>query len=110
MAIVQRRVAAGRTDDIDRFIDGTRQSGERAAALDILRSVRDIDLTITDIGMPGMTGRQLADLARQLRPRLNVLFVTGYRGTGMSADLDQPDGLAVLAKPVAIDALAGHIP
>ena len=85
------------------------QSEDAAAALDILRSDRDIDLMITDIGMPGMTGRQLAELARQLRPRLNVLFVTGYDGTGMSADFEQPNEFAVLAKPFAVDALASHV-
>jgi PAS domain S-box-containing protein len=85
------------------------ESEDAAAALDILRSDRDIDLMITDIGMSGMTGRQLAELARQLRPRLNVLFVTGYGGTGMSADFEQPNEFAVLAKPFAIDALTSHV-
>ena len=37
-----------------------------------------VDLLITDIGLPGLNGRQLADAARVQRPGLPVLFMTGY--------------------------------
>ena len=37
-----------------------------------------IDLMISDVGLPGMNGRQLAEIGRQLRPDLKVLFITGY--------------------------------
>jgi PAS domain S-box-containing protein len=54
------------------------------AALAILRGGQTFDLLFTDIIMPnGMTGHQLAAMARQLRPRLKVLFATGYAGPEM---------------------------
>ena len=37
-----------------------------------------LDLLITDVGLPGLNGRQLAEIARQHRPDLKILFVTGY--------------------------------
>ena len=49
------------------------------AELDILHSDARIDLLLTDVGLPGgMNGRQLADAARERRPGLPVLFMTGY--------------------------------
>ncbi len=54
------------------------------AALAILRGGQTFDLLFTDIIMTdGMTGHQLAAVARQLRPRLKVLFATGYAGPVM---------------------------
>jgi len=54
------------------------------AALAILHAGQAFDLLFTDIIMPnGMTGHQLATMARQLRPRLKVLFATGYAGPEM---------------------------
>ena len=54
------------------------------AALAILRGGQSFDLLFTDIIMPdGMTGHQLAAVARRLRPRLKVLFTTGYAGPEM---------------------------
>jgi len=53
------------------------ESGQ--AGLNIVASEARIDLLLTDIGLPGgMNGRQLADAARQQRPDLKVLFITGY--------------------------------
>jgi CheY-like chemotaxis protein len=50
-----------------------------AAALDMLRHCAAvIDVLFTDIVMPGMTGFELAALAKQLRPALRVLYTSGY--------------------------------
>ena len=46
--------------------------------LRILHSDASVDLLLTDVGLPGMNGRQLADAGRELRPGLRVLLVTGY--------------------------------
>jgi CheY-like chemotaxis protein len=49
------------------------------SGLKVLQSDVRIDLFITDVGLPaGMNGRQMADMARQSRPKLRVLFITGY--------------------------------
>ena len=48
------------------------------AGLAILQSDTRIDLLVTDVGLPGLNGRQLADAARVKRPNLKILFMTGY--------------------------------
>lgn len=47
-------------------------------ALPHLQSEQPIDLLVTDVGLPNMNGRQLAEIARELRPDLRILFMTGY--------------------------------
>ena len=47
-------------------------------SLRILQSNVSIDLLMTDVGLPGINGRQLADTGRSLRPGLRALLVTGY--------------------------------
>jgi len=68
-------------------------------ALSLLRSERPCDLLICNVGLPGMSGRQLADIARKLRSGLPVLFVTGYAEQA-SAHLGRLDtDMQVLNKP-----------
>ncbi len=54
------------------------EAADGVGALEYLRSGKDIDLLVTGMRLPGMSGRQIADAARELRPRLKVLFVTGF--------------------------------
>jgi len=79
-------------------------------ALGLLRGHWQLDLLITDVGLPGgMNGRQLADLAREQRPGLKVLFVTGYAdAAGLSGDVLEP-GMALIAKPFETGSLARRI-
>ncbi len=77
--------------------------------LRVLDGDRRVDLLVTDVGLPGMNGRQLAEAAREKRPGLKVLFITGYAhnaalGNGMLAP-----GTEILTKPFAVDALAAKI-
>ncbi|UEM24113.1 PAS domain-containing protein [Skermanella mucosa] len=51
---------------------------EPQAALAVLETDGKIDLLATDVGLPGMNGRQVAEIARRRRPDLPVLFLTGY--------------------------------
>lgn len=51
-------------------------------ALDLLDAHPDIDLMVTDIGLPGMDGRELAAEARRRRPGLKLVFLTGYDRSG----------------------------
>ena len=74
------------------------------SGLKILQSDRDIDLLITDVGLPGgMNGRQLAEAARQARPALKILFVTGYAEHGVLEDLQTAEGMRVITKPFEMD-------
>ena len=84
-------------------VDG--QSG-----LDILESGARVDLLLTDVGLPGgMNGRQLADVARQQRPGLKVLFITGYAdGVAVGNGLMEP-GMQILTKPFELRTLASTI-
>lgn len=63
------------------------------------------DLLITDVGLPDLTGRQLADLARAVRPALPVLMITGYAKEAAVRGEFVGSGMAMLSKPFAVDAL-----
>jgi CheY-like chemotaxis protein len=84
------------------------EAAEANAAVAILVSGEPLDLLISDVGLPGMNGRQLADIARQLRPSLRVLFMTGYAEQAASSGfLDR--GMDMISKPFTIDLLATRI-
>jgi signal transduction histidine kinase len=70
-------------------------------ALTILQGEPKIDLVITDHAMPQMTGSELADQIRDLRPNLPVIFATGY------AELPNPEesGRPRLCKPYRLEDL-----
>ncbi|MGE6530866.1 ATP-binding protein [Pseudomonas sp. NPDC077382] len=83
----------------------TLEAGEASEALLITESPQRIDLMVSDVGLPGMNGRQLAEIVRQQRPGLKVLFATGYAESFAANDILGPD-MAVMTKPFAIDAFA----
>lgn len=68
------------------------------AALDILRADRAVDMMLLDMNLPDMNGQQIAEAARQLRPRLPIIFATGYR-MEVPADLAGTGPTAILGKP-----------
>jgi PAS domain S-box-containing protein len=74
--------------------------------LAVINSNARIDLLLTDVGLPGMNGRQVADIARQIRPGLHVLFMTGYVANAKSRGEFGRDGMGLILKPFAIDDLA----
>jgi CheY-like chemotaxis protein len=79
-------------------------------ALKILQSDTRIDLLLTDVGLPrGMNGRQVADAGRAVRPKLKVLFVTGYAENALVGNGHLEPGMQVITKPFAIDALANRV-
>ena len=64
------------------------EAGSGSAALDRLDQVGDeIELMIADIAMPGMNGIELGRSARQRRPDLPILFITGFAGSAVPPDL-----------------------
>ena len=85
------------------------EAAEPEAALRMLDGSGRVDLMITDIGLPGMNGRQLAETARQRRPDLPILFLTGYAEVAASrGDLLGP-AMAMVSKPFALDELSSRI-
>ncbi|MDB5397267.1 MAG: response regulator [Rhodospirillales bacterium] len=85
------------------------EAADGPSGLELLRSQRSIDLLITDIGLPGLGGCQVADAGRELHPALKVLFMTGYAETAIVASgFLQPD-MAMITKPFAIEALATRV-
>jgi CheY-like chemotaxis protein len=86
------------------------EAGDGAAGLQLLRSGRRIDLLVTDVGLPGgMNGRQLADAARELRPGLKVLFITGYAENAAIGHGHLAPGMQVMTKPFSVEAIATRI-
>ena len=85
------------------------EAGDGPSGLEVLRSRQRIDLLITDVGLPGLNGRQVADAARLLRPGLRVIFMTGYAENASSAQGFLEPGMALITKPFAMDELAAKI-
>jgi CheY-like chemotaxis protein len=81
------------------------EAGDGEDALEILKdSTKLIDLMMTDMGLPGMDGKELASEARKLRPSLPILFASGY-----AESLDIPQGMQVIGKPFSIDQLRDKV-
>lgn len=64
-----------------------------------------IHAMIADVMMPGINGRELADMFTALRPQMKVLYISGYPLEVVREKLRQPDMAAFLQKPFAPDAL-----
>jgi len=82
-------------------------SGE--AGLEVLGSGQAIDLLVSDIGLPGLNGRLLADAAKQLHPEIKVLLMTGYAASAALADGFLAPGMELITKPFTVQALALRI-
>jgi len=86
----------------------TLEADDASSALAHLRSDAKIDLMVTDVGLPGMNGRELADAARKIRPGLRVLFVTGYADRAQAGEF-VGEGMDMIVKPFALDQLGDKI-
>ncbi len=79
------------------------------AAIPLLASDTRIDLMISDVGMPGMNGRELADVARVHRPQLPILFITGYAEHARLRSDFLCANMSMITKPFSLGGLATKI-
>ncbi|MHC2106454.1 PAS domain-containing protein [Methylobacterium sp. CM6246] len=86
------------------------EAADSVSGLKVVQSDVRIDLLVTDVGLPGgMNGRQMADAARERRPDLKVLFITGYAENAVLGNGHLRPGMQVLTKPFVLEALATRI-
>jgi CheY-like chemotaxis protein len=84
-------------------------SSSGARALEMLKAHPQVTLLFTDIVMPDMGGRQLADEALKVRPDLKVLFTTGYTRNAVVHNGVLDPGVDFLAKPFTLDQLGNKV-
>ncbi|MCE7761105.1 response regulator [Pseudomonas putida] len=77
--------------------------------LKVLRSAQPVDLLVSDVGLPGMNGRQLAEIARSLHPHLPVLFITGYAETAMAREGFLDTGMHLICKPFELKEIKAQV-
>jgi signal transduction histidine kinase/CheY-like chemotaxis protein len=78
-----------------------------AEALEVLATNTEVELVITDVMMPEMTGTELAAAIRQRGLEVPILFVTGY--VGEAGDAEDLAGGELLRKPFTVSALAAAV-
>jgi CheY-like chemotaxis protein len=86
------------------------EAGNAEEALKLVERYGEaIDLLLTDVVMPGLNGRELADQLLVLQPNLRVLFMSGYTNNMVVHQGILEEGLAFLEKPFTPEALAVKI-
>ena len=85
------------------------ETADAERALPILRSDERIDLLLTDVVLPGRSGRSLADEAVEIRPGLKVLYTTGYSRNAIVHQGRLDPGVELLSKPFTFDQLAARV-
>ncbi len=79
------------------------------SAIDVISSVPDIDLMLTDVVMPGMSGPALAEEARKLASDLKILFISGYLPAALVDQGTLGNSADVLVKPFRAHHLAQRV-
>ena len=80
-------------------------SGEAAEEMIAQPGFPGVDLLVTDLLMPGINGRELANLVRMRFPKARVLFVTGFADTLFKGLQELGDGESFIEKPFGTDGL-----
>jgi CheY-like chemotaxis protein len=85
------------------------EAADGQSGLALLHSDEPIDLLVSDIGLPDINGRLLADAARETRPALKVLLMTGYASEAAAAGGFLAPGMALIIKPFTVEVLAKRL-
>ncbi|HET9039737.1 MAG TPA: PAS domain S-box protein [Gemmatimonadales bacterium] len=86
------------------------EAGDGVEALAVLRDHRGhIDLLLTDVVMPRMSGHELVELARPLRPDMRILYVSGYSEEAIARQGQLTVGVELLSKPFTPGVLTSKI-
>ncbi len=85
------------------------QVGDIETALERLQNDPTVDLMLTDVGLPRMSGRELADVARGWREGLPILFMTGYAENALNRSEFLGEGMDMLVKPFQINELLDKV-
>jgi CheY-like chemotaxis protein len=85
------------------------EAADAESGLRLLRQQPDVDLLFTDVVLPGLNGRQLADEALKIAPQLKVLFTTGYTRNAIVHDGRLDDGVTLVSKPFTYTAIASKV-
>ena len=80
-----------------------------ATALALLERHPDVELLFTDIGMSDMSGRQLAEIALRDRPRLKVLYTTGYNRNAVVNGGVLSENAELIMKPFSLETLSDKV-
>ncbi|UFH48678.1 response regulator [Pseudomonas sp. KNUC1026] len=110
--LVVEDTAAVRQSIVDALNDGGYHCSAVATAAEALQALSQgpaVDLLLTDIGLPGQNGMDLARQARALQAPPKVMFMTGYAENRMSRQQFADDGSDVLFKPFPIDELLRRV-
>jgi len=87
-----------------------RAVADAAAAIPLLEQTdRNIDLLLTDVVMPGPSGRELGQYSRSIRPELPVLYMTGYSRNAVVHHGRLDEGVELMQKPVGQQVLATRV-
>ncbi|MDQ3481893.1 MAG: ATP-binding protein [Pseudomonadota bacterium] len=85
------------------------EAADGQAGLTLLRERPEVDLLFTDVVLPGLNGREVADLAMEFRPDLKVLFTTGYSRNAIIHNGRLDEGVSLITKPFTFTALASKV-
>jgi two-component system cell cycle sensor histidine kinase/response regulator CckA len=86
------------------------QAGDGPSALELLRRHSDpVELLITDVVMPGMSGRDVANAVTAMRPGIQVLYTSGYTDSVIGPHGVLDAGIAFLQKPFSVDDLVRKV-
>ena len=85
------------------------EAGEASAALSIIERHPEVILLLTDVGLPGLNGRQLAEEVSRRCPEIKVLFISGYARHAIVHNGVLDNGVEILPKPFTMNGLGRKV-